>query len=84
MNKNDLMRRAQEMCRQHNTKQCAAICLSHSCLIPIGECPSLLEVWTEMMIEKHQMKIEQWQIDDALWSYAEAIAEIRRRVKSGE
>lgn len=38
---------ARGMCKRRNTKQCAAICLSHSCLIPSGECPSVLSVWGE-------------------------------------
>jgi hypothetical protein len=46
---------AREMCIQHNTKQCAAICLSHSCLIPLGECPSLLDVWTPEAIQRWKL-----------------------------
>ncbi len=41
-----------EMCRRHNTKQCAAICLSHSSLLPLGECPSVAEVWTPAAIAR--------------------------------
>jgi hypothetical protein len=33
-------------CRSQGTKQCAAICLTHSCLIELGECPSAGIVWT--------------------------------------
>jgi hypothetical protein len=39
-------------CRSIGTKQCAAICLSHSCLIPLGECPEVARVWTDEAMER--------------------------------
>lgn len=34
------------------TKQCAAICLSHSCLTDLGDCQEAGLVWTEKAIER--------------------------------
>jgi len=36
---------AQAICKADGTKQCAAICLTHSCLIPAGQCPEARHVW---------------------------------------
>jgi hypothetical protein len=38
---------ARAMCKRRNTKQCAAICLSHSSLVPSGECTEAQIVWGE-------------------------------------
>lgn len=52
-------------CQSVGTKQCAAICLSHSCLIPLGECPSAHEVWKAGAIRRERVRrpngpLEQW------------------------
>jgi hypothetical protein len=41
-----------EMCRRNATKQCAPICLSHPSSTPLGECPSVCEVWTDEAIAR--------------------------------
>lgn len=43
-------------CRSVGTKQCAAICLSHSCLIPLGECPEAALVWTDEAIAQERVR----------------------------
>lgn len=43
-------------CRSIGTKQCAAICLSHSCHIPLGECPEVARVWTDEAITREHKR----------------------------
>ena len=43
-------------CRSVGTKQCAAICLSHSCYIALGECPAAAEVWTPKSIRAERKR----------------------------
>jgi hypothetical protein len=44
---------AEEMCKRDGTKQCAALCLQYSCLIPLGECPATEIVWTDEATRNH-------------------------------
>jgi len=43
-------------CQSVGTKQCAAICLSHSSLIALGDCPEVSLVWTPEAIMKERKR----------------------------
>lgn len=48
--------RQRAACCSIGTKQCAAICLSHSSLIPLGDCPEVSWVWTDDAIAREHAR----------------------------